>query len=588
MDADLRTLRSMQNYAQANGFEPKLDTILGRAGGERLVAIKNDPTQAQPNDQTIVGRGVKVASKQLEREIQAGRKGPRPISKPIDYTFQDKEGKQLIFRLDPNRRARELLRHFESILNRMPENAADALYVKFMPTFNATKRELENPRWGWAKEDIPAAAVLITIQKICDSFTSPVRESLIESVEKKIAYWVSKRSTVLEPGSSVPPTNPKNRSLWTTDAAEQFLEEQRQKFYPDKPSRIGARFVCSDLSSAKKWLRTIRGAMIYEVEVDGNTHIADGEAFSQLCVELMQDGGKPPAENEADQYWRMYKGIAERYWTGEIYSSIPEMIVQGAATIKRLVTAYHTIKFMIRDIVEKGPNATRAIVVFLDGPAAGKMGDYAVMAPAEKGQTYVGKIEDVDLRMASVMRSSGKIEDVDLAEGIDLRVDRVLDEAIRPVRGYWIAPNGTTLEVRKTHGDMFMDIVNAARAAKDPVGMPIPMFVTFRATAKAGYVRVVKEPVGFAKRDNNGHEISFLVWPTQAQVDALLKIFPPTNFSPVCIDIDVSDEADYFWCRTFEELFEFLTSGSLIRARRSTAWARKLESEPETVGATHE
>lgn len=127
-------------------------------------------------------------------------------------------------------------------------------------------------------------------------------------------YWHARESGKVSPGFLVPPArtwqSPRHREL------ESIFEQVRKEKYPNRPSRIGARFVCPALEGFCSW------SPVYKVLVEGKTFIADAEMYT-MAIELLEKGApKERIRSLADQYWKYdHKGHSQ------------EVVVQGKVTV---------------------------------------------------------------------------------------------------------------------------------------------------------------------------------------------------------------------------------------------------------------
>jgi len=136
--------------------------------------------------------------------------------------------------------------------------------------------------------------------------------------KRNIYYWAASEAQPVNPGFKVPVWKPRHPKI------EAIFEEVRLEKFPNRPSRLGAKFVCLH---KKGFCQKPTGSFfhsVHEVRVKGKVFIADMEYFTEV---VMRTGGKVTEENE-----RLVRSFAEDYWSGNIIMS-PEVIVQGDVTV---------------------------------------------------------------------------------------------------------------------------------------------------------------------------------------------------------------------------------------------------------------
>lgn len=158
VDAGVRTLGSIKQYAHLNKFDGALDAIIKKYGGKQ-----RGSTGAE------VQRILRVAKAKLRQPIDAARKGKalKPITQPLVYRFTGSDGRTMRFKLDPAEVVNHTLRQFERIVSSMPNG--DKIEAQFMPTFRALR--LEMLKLGWDADGIGPQATLLAIQQLCDRWS---------------------------------------------------------------------------------------------------------------------------------------------------------------------------------------------------------------------------------------------------------------------------------------------------------------------------------------------------------------------------------------------------------------------------------
>lgn len=169
MDAAFRNYNALSNYAALNGFDDKLDTVLDRYGAGELADLRRNPDTTETQLAAAfpkAKRAVDAAQVTLKRDVDAGRKGPRPIIQTKKYFFRDKDGIQYTFDLDPDVRAHTTLQKFEQAVQRHP--SAEEIESQFMPAFTQQRRELV--KRGWDEKEASPWATLLAIQQLADTW----------------------------------------------------------------------------------------------------------------------------------------------------------------------------------------------------------------------------------------------------------------------------------------------------------------------------------------------------------------------------------------------------------------------------------
>lgn len=135
-------------------------------------------------------------------------------------------------------------------------------------------------------------------------------------------YWTaSGDASQIKPGFKVPPAPPRQTPV------EKIFERVRREEYPDRPSRLGAIYVCPSLKGfcqpgQEDW-ETGQPEYIFEVRVQGKTFTTDGEAFT----EARMSGNAEIVESWANTYWSS---------TG-MPPFFPEVLVDGTVTVIRRI-----------------------------------------------------------------------------------------------------------------------------------------------------------------------------------------------------------------------------------------------------------
>ena len=142
-------------------------------------------------------------------------------------------------------------------------------------------------------------------------------------------YWSARQKEHVEPGFRIPGWDP-SRGGPEVVRLEAIWEEVRQSEFPDRPSRLGAVFVCPSLRcmfcDPKSWRNDPSyGGGVYEVSVSGNRFVANSECFT----EARQDASRGE--------WKRVREWGHQYWRGGAggMESLKEVIVQGTVTVKR-------------------------------------------------------------------------------------------------------------------------------------------------------------------------------------------------------------------------------------------------------------
>ena len=152
---------------------------------------------------------------------------------------------------------------------------------------------------------------------------------------KLTLYWKARTSDPLPVGFKVPAAEPlysKDRGVHRARRrTEQLFEDVRKRYYASKPSREGAKYVCPYPDGFCDPQGSFhRGGYVYEVDVSGKMHLADGNVFSEAAFAGMRED------------WNKVEMLAHDYWRGRMMSgdSMPEVIVQGTVTVTRQYYPY--------------------------------------------------------------------------------------------------------------------------------------------------------------------------------------------------------------------------------------------------------
>lgn len=144
--------------------------------------------------------------------------------------------------------------------------------------------------------------------------------SLYLKKAQKIYYWTASSSKPVPPGTRVPAArismNPENEAH---RRIEEIFERVRREEFPNRPSRIGAKFVCPSL---KGFCRADGYKKVYQVKVSGKAFQTNAEYYTEAFYSAR--GG---ASDERLASW------ARSYWKGGRAPFFPEVIVQGTVTI---------------------------------------------------------------------------------------------------------------------------------------------------------------------------------------------------------------------------------------------------------------
>jgi len=143
-------------------------------------------------------------------------------------------------------------------------------------------------------------------------------------------YWSPRDQGLVKPGFRVPPARlPLHPTRPEHKRVEAIFEKVRREQFPNRPSRIGAKFVCPSLKGwcKPKVVGTGSGSGIYEVSVSGKVFETDSEYYTEAAFAA---GSR--ADDETLSSW------AESYWEGRSGAPFfPEVVVQGTVTVIRSV-----------------------------------------------------------------------------------------------------------------------------------------------------------------------------------------------------------------------------------------------------------
>lgn len=139
-------------------------------------------------------------------------------------------------------------------------------------------------------------------------------------------YWAARKAIPVEPGFQVTPWNPTGLHA----EVDRIFEEVRKESFSDKPSRIGAKFVCPKLDGfCNPKYRMGQGA-VYEVAVSGKMFKANPEYYTE-AVEAAKESN-----------WDDVRAWANTYWKGGSYPFSEEIVVQGTVTVIKPVAQQKT------------------------------------------------------------------------------------------------------------------------------------------------------------------------------------------------------------------------------------------------------
>lgn len=143
-------------------------------------------------------------------------------------------------------------------------------------------------------------------------------------------YWAARKPESIEPGFRVPGWDP-SRGGPDVVRLEDIWEEVRRADFPDKPSRLGAVFVCRRLKGFCNpkglFVEPPWGGGVYEVSVRGKTFIANSECFTAARQDAQRGD------------WNSVRGWGRQYWAekGPVMDILEEVVVQGTVIVKHLV-----------------------------------------------------------------------------------------------------------------------------------------------------------------------------------------------------------------------------------------------------------
>ena len=135
------------------------------------------------------------------------------------------------------------------------------------------------------------------------------------------SVYYHETNTLYKPGDLVHPTTRMDLSRSSNvRKVELAMEKVRQKYFPDRPSRIDCVFVSPSITDAVNWAHRLNRKYYYKVGCDGQIFLADGDVFSEAYSSAVDNDPKELLQ------WCI------EYWKGG-GGSLPEIIVQGKVTI---------------------------------------------------------------------------------------------------------------------------------------------------------------------------------------------------------------------------------------------------------------
>lgn len=143
-------------------------------------------------------------------------------------------------------------------------------------------------------------------------------------------YWSAREPRSVEPGFRVPGWDP-SRGDANLKRVEAIWEEVRKTEFSDRPSRLGAVFVCRRLDGFCNpkglFVKPPWGGGVYEVSVQGKTFLANSEYFTEA------------REDAKHGDWDSVRGWGKQYWAAEYppMDILEEVVVQGTVTVKHTV-----------------------------------------------------------------------------------------------------------------------------------------------------------------------------------------------------------------------------------------------------------
>jgi hypothetical protein len=135
----------------------------------------------------------------------------------------------------------------------------------------------------------------------------------------------------IEPGDYIRPVEQWKKGKAFNDMMEEYMELIRQEEFPDRPSRLGAIFLCPTLSICEKeWVGD--RPYIFEVEADGDWFMTSGLVFNNI----INRAAALHRQGKFGTYTTDKKLLKEirRYWKGTVTASagaMPEIVLQGDA-----------------------------------------------------------------------------------------------------------------------------------------------------------------------------------------------------------------------------------------------------------------
>jgi len=142
--------------------------------------------------------------------------------------------------------------------------------------------------------------------------SNPVKVAQAYFLKKaqKRYYWSPSEPGFIPIGYRVPPARITLPSNPETKKLEEIFEEVRKRNFPDRPSRIGARFVCPVLAGFCNPQKP--GKRVYEVAVFGKRFETDAEFYTEARIDLFHGQGEERIASWARNYWKGKRGFKER------------------------------------------------------------------------------------------------------------------------------------------------------------------------------------------------------------------------------------------------------------------------------------
>ena len=141
----------------------------------------------------------------------------------------------------------------------------------------------------------------------------------------------------LLPGTELRPVTRWGRGKLINDLLEEVMEDVRQEEFPERPSRLGAIFLCPALSiCVREW--TEDRPYVFEVEAEGNWFMTSGRTYNNIINRARKLWTKSPDVPDFISDRKLMKEI-RRYWQGSAFvkaGDLNEVVLQGEAVVVQL------------------------------------------------------------------------------------------------------------------------------------------------------------------------------------------------------------------------------------------------------------